>query len=156
MSIFPLTFAVFRGVLSLVEEASGVSPESKEKQMMLTTQEFANHWGVAVKTVRRWISDELINAEQPYPGAPYRIPEEELYTFHPSDARQETSAGLGNRLQSPKKSRRLEPWKPKATNQKISPPQPKRRASSYSRLVDGECLPWAFSTLTQLVPGDAR
>ncbi len=58
--------------------------------MMLSTQEFAAHWGVAPKTVRRWIDDDLVEAMQAYPGGPYYISEEELHRFHPSDARRDS------------------------------------------------------------------
>lgn len=57
---------------------------------MLSTREFAAHWGVAPKTVRRWIDDDLVEADQAYRGGPYYIPESELNRFHPSDARRES------------------------------------------------------------------
>lgn len=63
--------------------------------MMLNTKEFAAHWGVAPKTVRRWIDDELLEAAQAYPGGPYYISEEELYRFDPSYARRDPVRRLG-------------------------------------------------------------
>ena len=73
--------------------------------MMLTTEEFATHWGVAPKTVRRWIRDERVHAEQPYPGAPFRIPEEELFTFRAADARHDS------RGEAKAHRPRLQPWR---------------------------------------------
>jgi hypothetical protein len=57
--------------------------------MMLSTKEFAAHWGVVPKTVRRWIDDDLVEANQAYSGGPYYIPQTELNRFHPSDARRD-------------------------------------------------------------------
>lgn len=59
--------------------------------MMLSTKEFAAHWGVAPKTVRRWINDDLVEADQAYLGGPYYIPLTELNRFHPSDARRDVT-----------------------------------------------------------------
>ena len=58
---------------------------------MLSTKEFAAHWGVAPKTVRRWIGDDLVEAVQAYRGGPYYIAEDELHRFHPCDARRGSS-----------------------------------------------------------------
>jgi hypothetical protein len=101
---------------------------------MLSTQEYASHWGVTPKTVRRWIHDRFVEGEQVYPGGPFYIPESELHRFHPSDARREppqladlddksrARSGFSSRWASKKQpsvsprktpriaTRRLKPW----------------------------------------------
>ena len=78
--------------------------------MMLNTKEFAAHWGVAPKTVRRWIDDELVEAIQAYPGGPYYISEEELHRFHPSDARRDSVRLYGIAVPEPGATPRLSSW----------------------------------------------
>lgn len=104
--------------------------------MMLTTAEYANFWGVAPKTVRRWIEDKRIHAVQPYPGAPYRIPEEELYTFHPSDARLE-QAKKESVTESRPLLKKVKPWQSSRNKSNAGHSQPASRHPSNRSLLLG-------------------